>query len=105
MGSRVRFYLLMCVVAASSAFGGTSAISYVYQPLTTVGTDAEPKMIIAKVPIILSGSPESVLVYVGAPVRLLQRGPAIVEDSNLLSPGHIGRRREVWTRSLHSDAR
>src|SRR3954451_16748457 len=85
MVSRLRFYLLMCAVAASSAFAGTSAISYVYQPLTTVGTDAEPKMIIAKVPIILSGSPESVLVYVGAPVRLLQRGPAIVEDSNLLS--------------------
>ena len=86
MASRFSFYLLVCLLCASSGVAaGTSSISYVYQPLTTLGTDAEPKVIIAKIPIILSGSPESVLVYIGAPVRLLQRGPAIVEDSNLLS--------------------
>ena len=75
------FFLL----AASTAFGGTSAISFVYQPLTTLGTDAESKIVVAKVPIIVSGSPESVLTYICAPHQLLQRGPTIIDDSNLLS--------------------
>jgi len=79
------FRLLIFVLAASPAFAGMSGISFVYQPLTTLGTDAEAKIVIAKVPIILSGSPETVLAYISAPHQLLQRGPAIVEDSNLLS--------------------
>ena len=76
---------LIFLLAVSAAFGGTSAISFVYQPLTTLGTDAEAKIVIAKVPIIASGSPASVLTYICAPHQLLQRGPNIVEDSNLLS--------------------
>ena len=73
------------VLAAVSAFAGTSGISFVYQPLTTMGTDAEAAIIVAKVPIIASGAPANVLSYVSAPHQLPQRGPAIVEDSNLLS--------------------
>jgi hypothetical protein len=79
--SRIVIFLLV----ASSAFGGLSGISFVYQPLTTLGTDMESKIIVAKVPIILSGSSEAVLTYICAPHQLLQRGPSIVEDSNLLS--------------------
>ena len=77
--------ILIFLLAASSAFGGLSGISFVYQPLTTLGTDMESKIIVAKVPIILSGSPEGMLTYICAPHQLLQRGPSIVEDSNLLS--------------------
>jgi hypothetical protein len=77
--------LLILLLAAPSAFGGLSGISFVYQPLTTLGTDMESKIIVAKVPIILSGSPEAVLTYICAPHQLLQRGPSIVDDSNLLS--------------------
>jgi hypothetical protein len=77
--------LLICLLAASTALGGTSGISFVYQPLTTLGTDSEARIVVAKVPIIVSGPPESVLVYISAPAQLLQRGPAIIEDSNLLS--------------------
>src|SRR3954471_24552209 len=76
---------MLVLAAASSAFGGVSGISFVYQPLTTLGTDAESKIVVAKVPIIVSGSPETVLTYICAPHQLLQRGPGIVEDSNLLS--------------------
>jgi hypothetical protein len=76
---------LIFVVACTSAFGGLSGICFVYQPLTTLGTDAESKIIVARIPIICSGSTESVLSYISAPHQLLQRGPAIVEDSNLLS--------------------
>ena len=85
MDRGLQFRILVFLLATSSAFGGTSGISFVYQPLTTLGTDSESKIIIAKVPIIVSGSPESVLTYISAPHQLLQRGPSIVEDSNLLS--------------------
>jgi hypothetical protein len=81
----LQFGFLIVVLACSSAFGGLSGICFVYQPLTTLGTDAESKIIVARIPIICSGPTESVLTYISAPHQLLQRGPAIVEDSNLLS--------------------
>jgi len=80
-----RLPFLIFLLAASPAFAGLSAISFIYQPLTSLGTDSETKLVVAKVPIILSGSPESVLTYISAPHQLLQRGPSIVDDSNLLS--------------------
>ena len=85
MADGLRLQFLIFLLASSSAFGGTSGISYVYQPLTTLGTDAESQIVVAKVPIIVSGSPETVLTYISAPHQLLQRGPTIVDDSNLLS--------------------
>jgi len=81
----LRYGFLIFLLASSSAFGGLSGICFVYQPLTTLGTDAESKIIVARIPIICSGSTESVFSYISAPHQLLQRGPAIVEDSNLLS--------------------
>jgi hypothetical protein len=81
----LRVGLLIFLCAVSSAFAGLSGICFVYQPLTTLGTDAESKIVVARIPIICSGPPESVLTYISAPHQLLQRGPAIVEDSNLLS--------------------
>lgn len=81
----MKLRILVFLLAASSAFGGLSGISFVYQPLTTLGTDSETGIIIAKVPIIASGPPEDVLKYIGAPHQLLQRGPQIIDDSNLLS--------------------
>ena len=77
--------LLIFLLAISSSFAGLSGISFVYQPITTMGTDGEAGIIIAKVPIIASGPPADVLAYISAPHQLLQRGPQIVEDSNLLS--------------------
>jgi len=85
MNCALQSRILIFLLASSSAFAGTSAISFVYQPLTTMGTDAEAGIIVAKVPIIASGPPANVLSYVSAPHQLPQRGPAIVEDSNLLS--------------------
>lgn len=85
MGRRSRFLVLTLLIASGSAFAGLSGVGYVYQPLTTFGTDAEAEIIVAKVPIIASGPLENVLAYIGAPNRLPQRGPDIIEDSNLLS--------------------
>ena len=78
-------YLSALTLAVSSAFGGLSGVSFVYQPLTTLGTDQEAQIIIAKVPIIVSGPPANVLSYISAPHQLPQRGPQIIDDSNLLS--------------------
>ena len=89
MAQLARFCLLGAaatfVFMGSSAVAGVSGISFVYQPLSTMGTDMEAGIIVAKVPIIASGPPANVLSYVSAPHQLPQRGPGIVEDSNLLS--------------------
>jgi hypothetical protein len=97
----VQFGFLIFLMAASSAFAGLSGICFVYQPLTTLGTDAESKIVVARIPIICSGSPESVLTYISAPHQLLQRGPAIVEDSNLLSSVGISVEGEWVEKSGH----
>jgi hypothetical protein len=98
---RLQFGFLIFVVTAASAFAGLSGICFVYQPLTTLGTDAESKIVVARIPIICSGPAESVFAYVAAPHQLLQRGPAIVEDSNLLSSVGISVEGEWVEKSGH----
>lgn|SRR5205085_5042837 len=98
------FRILLFLLLGSSAFGGLSGISFVYQPLTTMGTDAEAGIIIAKVPIIASGPPANVLSYICAPHQLLQRGPQIVDDSNLLSRLGISVTGEEGTDAAHFTA-
>ena len=85
MVRRLLFILATFLLTKASALAGLSGISFVYQPLTTLGTDMEGAIIIAKVPIIASGPPANVLSYISAPHQLMQRGPQIVDDSNLLS--------------------
>ena len=85
----LQFGFLLFFLACSSAFAGLSGICFVYQPLTTLGTDMEAQVIVARIPIICSGPTESVFSYISAPHQLLQRGPAIVEDSNLLSTRRV----------------
>ena len=77
--------LLIQLLISSLAVAGTSGLGFVYQPLTPLGTDQEAGIIIAKVPAILDSVPESTIGYVSAPNKLLQREPAVAEDSNLLS--------------------
>ena len=85
MSYRIPLRLLIFVLASSTALASVSGICFIYQPLTTMGTDADPKIIIAKVPVIASGPAENVLTYISAPHQLPQPGPEIIEDSNLLS--------------------
>ena len=77
--------LLISFLISSLAFAGTSGIGFVYQPLTTLGTDQESEIIIAKVPVIADSVPEGTIEYVSAPHKLLQREQGSVENSNLLS--------------------
>jgi hypothetical protein len=85
MNRRLHFPIWFLLLAAGSAVGSTSGVCFVYQALTTMGTDEEAKIIVAKVPVIASGPAENILIYISAPHQLPQRGSEIVEDSNLLS--------------------
>lgn len=78
-------FLLIWFFAASLGFGTTSGINFVYQPLTTMGTDEEPRIIVAKVPVIAIGSPENLISYISMPLKLQQHEGGQVDDSNLLS--------------------
>lgn len=81
--------------------GGTSGIQFVYQPLTTLGTDQDTKIIVVKIPVIANAVPESVISYISAPHKLQQREPAFAEDSNLLSRLGIGVSAEWFAEPRH----
>ena len=81
----MRSIILAYLSALSLALGGGSGIVFVYQPLTTMGTDADSKIIVAKIPVIINASHESHLQLIASPNKLLQAQQTPVEDSNLLS--------------------
>ena len=78
-------FLILWLFASSLGFGTTSGINFVYQPLTTMGTDEDPAIIVAKVPVIAVGEPENLFQYISMPLKLQQHDFAHVDDSNLLS--------------------
>ena len=77
--------IVACWFLTTLAFAGTSGIHFVYQPLTTLGTEQDSEIIIAKIPVIANAVPESIITYISAPHKLQQREQAFVDDSNLLS--------------------
>ncbi|MEO5712872.1 MAG: hypothetical protein ABIT37_05230 [Luteolibacter sp.] len=80
-----KLLLLISIVASTLAFGGTSGIWFIYQPLTAMGTEGDSGIIIAKIPVIANAVPESVIGYLSSRNKLLQRKETIADDSNLLS--------------------
>jgi hypothetical protein len=78
-------FLILWLFASSPGFGTTSGINFVYQPLTTLGTDEDPAIIVAKVPVIAVGEPENLFQYISMPLKLQQHSFGHVDDSNLLS--------------------
>lgn len=78
-------FLIIWFFASSLAFGTTSGINFVYQPLTTMGTDEDPAIIVAKIPVIAVGEPENLIEYISMPLKLQQHPWGHVDDSNLLS--------------------
>lgn len=78
-------FLIIWFFASSLGFGSTSGINFVYQPLTTMGTDQESAIIIAKIPVIAMGEQANVISYISTPLKLQQHESGSVDDSNLLS--------------------
>lgn len=79
--------LILCawLAAAGLSTAGTACISFVYQPLTPLGTEQDADPIIARIPVIINAVPEELIRYISAKNKLLQREDAFAEDSNLLS--------------------
>ena len=78
-------FFIIWFFASSLGFGTTSGINFVYQPLTTRGTDEDPAIIVAKIPVIAVGEPENLMKYISMPLKLQQHAWGSVGDSNLLS--------------------
>jgi hypothetical protein len=70
---------------APLAHATTSGIFYIYQPLTTLGTDQDAEIIIARIPVIGIGVPEDTFSIIAKPNKLVQGAHVAVDDSNLLS--------------------
>ncbi len=67
------------------AFGGTRSLTFVHQPLTTLGTDGDAGIVVARVPVLTNVVPENLLHHIASPNRLLQDDSAGIADSNILS--------------------
>jgi hypothetical protein len=86
-----RAFLLIALglVLLGPAHATTTGITFVYQPLTTVGTDQDSAIIIARIPMIMNLSTPAHLHFISKPNRLVH-GPGVeVEESNLLSALNI----------------
>ncbi len=68
-----------------TAEAGTLALTFVHQPLTTLGTDGDAGIVIARVPVLTNAVPEGLLSHVASPNKILQNESAGVSDSNILS--------------------
>ena len=89
-------FLIIWFFASSLGFGTTSGINFVYQPLTTMGTDEDPAIIVAKIPVIAVGEPENLFQYISMPLKLQQHSfgtcrrlqPALITQNRSL--GRVG---------------
>jgi hypothetical protein len=54
-----------------------------------MGTDEDPAIIVAKIPVIAVGEPENLIQYIAMPLKLQQHSWGHVDDSNLLSSSKI----------------
>ena len=82
--------LSIYILAASfalvcSSFAGTRILTFIYQPLTTLGTEHDAAVVVARIPVLINAVPESIISAIGWPNKLLQGATANIADSNLLS--------------------
>jgi hypothetical protein len=82
-----RYFLLLAagVTLACSSFATTRVLSFVHQPLTTLGTEQDPDVIATRIPVLVNTVPEVSIALIGSPNKLLQDTHGNVEDSNILS--------------------
>lgn len=76
---------LLGLLLAPFTHATTSGVFFIYQPLTTMGTDQDAEIIIARIPAIGIGAPEDTFSIISKPNRLVQGAHVDVDDSNLLS--------------------
>lgn len=59
-------------------------LHFVHQPLTTLGTEGDAVVVVARVPVLVNAVPESVIGAIAWPNKLPQNESAKVPDSNFL---------------------
>ena len=77
--------LVASLVLVSSSFAGTRILTFIYQPLTTLGTEQDAEVIVARIPILINAVPESIIGAIAWPNKLLQGSTTKIADSNFLS--------------------
>lgn len=73
-------FALLC-----SSFAGTRILTFIYQPLTTLGTEQDAAIVVARIPVLINAVPESIIGSIARPNKLLQSATTNIPDSNLLS--------------------
>ena len=77
--------LVVSFALVGSSLAGTTMLHFIYQPLTTLGTEGDPAVVVARVPVLVNAVPESVLSAIAWPNKLLQGESTNVDDSNFIS--------------------
>ena len=80
-----------------SSLAGTRILTFIYQPLTTLGTEGDAAVVVARIPILINAVPEAIIASIASPNKLIQSANANVPDSNLLSLLRIGLTAELVT--------
>lgn len=76
--------LAVSFALVGSSFAGTRMLTFIYQPLTTLGTEGDAVVVVARVPVLVNAVPESVIGAIAWPNKLPQSESANVPDSNFL---------------------
>jgi hypothetical protein len=77
--------LALSVALVCSSRAGTRILTFIHQPLTTLGTDQDAAVIVARIPVLTNAVPESIIAHIASPNKLIQDSTAEIADSNLLS--------------------
>jgi hypothetical protein len=83
--NRSIYILAASFALVCSSSGGTRILTFIYQPLTTLGTEQDAGVVVARIPVLINAVPESIISAIGWPNKLLQGRTANISDSNLLS--------------------
>ncbi|MBK1790040.1 hypothetical protein [Persicirhabdus sediminis] len=82
---RISILILLSLALLVTTKAGTRVLTFVHQPLTTLGTEMDAGIVIARVPVLTNAVPEGLLSHVATRNRLLQDESASISDSNILS--------------------
>ena len=83
--NRSIYVLAASFTLSCSSFAGTRILTFIYQPLTTLGTEQDAAVVVARIPVLINAVPESIIGSIARPNKLLQSATANIPDSNLLS--------------------
>jgi hypothetical protein len=79
--NRIILVLALWDALACDANAGTRVLTFIYQPLSTFGTDQNATVVVARVPVLTNALPESIIAHIASPNRLLQDTTAQIADS------------------------